>query len=524
MDENSLLAELALLITALGGSPLGLTTPEQHSRALAALLAERRLLLVLDDCWHSAHVRPWRDALPPTGRCLITTRQASVADELAAALCEVPVLDPTPSLQVLAAAGDAARQAVAGNPDNAKKLADTLGHLPLALEVAARYLQKLARADGPALALTHLSDELAREEGRVLHLRAAQRRPGLDDAEPSLEAVLALSYNALADDESRVAFARLAVCGAQPLHFETGVMTALWDGALTENRRNEIRAELVDAGLLTHLGGSQSNTPARYSLHQTIAAFALARLTASGQRREMELTHARYYAGLVDAAGDLITGAHETEDGLLAGLAWMDTEIDQVRRAIDWALEQRETDGYTLLRNLVAPLRNYAIGARNLHREYGAWLPPTLAACRALEDRSGEANVLQAQGDVLYFLKKTDEALEKYERALGLFQAVGDRLGEANVLQAQGDVALQNGEEERGFGLLEQARQLYALTGAQSGLANIGIRLGRYAAARGDFAYAIECMQPAADFGKAIGHPLGEQLQAQIDGWRRQAM
>ncbi|MFZ1756380.1 MAG: tetratricopeptide repeat protein, partial [Caldilineaceae bacterium] len=320
----------------------------------------------------------------------------------------------------------------------------------------------------------------------------------------------------------------------------------------------------VDAGLLTPSRdrddpGSDTprrDTPRRYSLHQTVAAYALARLTESGQRRAMELAHARYYAGLGDAAGDLITSEEE-----LSGLAWLDLEIDQVRRAIDWALSQSDSDGQAALRDLVSPLRNYAI-TRGLFVEYGDWLEPAIAACRALKDRSGEANVLKAQGDVLSFQAKRDEALEKYERALGLysavgarlgeanvlqaqgdvlsfqakrdealekyegalglFQAVGDRLGEANVLMAQGNLELQSGEEEKGLALLEEARQLYSHIGARVGLANIGIGLGRYAAAQGNFAYAIECMQPAADFCFEIGHPLGEQLQAEIDGWRAQ--
>ncbi len=65
-----------------------------------------------------------------------------------------------------------------------------------------------------------------------------------------------------------------------------------------------------------------------------------------------------------------------------------------------------------------------------------------LALFRTVGARLGEANVLQAQGDVLAFLDQRSEALEKYESALALFRTVGARLGEANVLQAQGDCHL----------------------------------------------------------------------------------
>jgi hypothetical protein len=53
-------------------------------------------------------------------------------------------------------------------------------------------------------------------------------------------------------------------------------------------------------------------------------------------------------------------------------------------------------------------------------------------------------------------------------------------------------------------------------------MVDVGIILAQIAAARGDFAAAITYMQPAADFGKAVGHPLGEQLQEQIDAWHQQ--
>lgn len=265
MDDNSLLAELGRFIIALGGNPQGLTSPAQHSAALAALLAGRRALLLLDDCWNPAHARPFVDALPAPGRSLLTTRRSGVADDLDATQWDVPVLDPTPSLELLAAGGHLARQATAANRDGAIALADRLGHLPLALEVAARYLQKLARSDGPQTALALLLAELKQEEGRLLRLTAKERRLGLDGENPSLEAVLGLSYAALGSDEQE-AFVRLAVCGAQPLSFEAGVMAALWEAEgeagrlsvskpagepLPDSRRNEIRAELVDAGLLS---------------------------------------------------------------------------------------------------------------------------------------------------------------------------------------------------------------------------------------------------------------------------------
>jgi tetratricopeptide (TPR) repeat protein len=136
--------------------------------------------------------------------------------------------------------------------------------------------------------------------------------------------------------------------------------------------------------------------------------------------------------------------------------------------------------------------------------------------------RLGEANVLKAQGDVLAFLDQRQEALDKYEQALGLFRTVGASPGEANVLQAQGDAALRGGETEQGLALLDAAFHLYEAIGARTGTSNVGIALARYVASQQNWQAAIRYMQPAVDFCRAIGHPLAETLQAEIDYWQSQ--
>ena len=186
----------------------------------------------------------------------------------------------------------------------------------------------------------------------------------------------------------------------------------------------------------------------------------------------------------------------------------------------------------------------------------------TLELFRAVGDRLGEANTRQAIGDVQKFRQENDAALASYTQALELHRAVGDRLGEANTRKAMGDVQLARGEgrtafddyqqalniyeevdgrlgqanvlrelgrmllatrgEEEGLDLLTAARSIYESIGDQSGLANVGIILASHSTAKGDVQATIDHLQPVADFGKRINHPVGDQYQAQIDEWRRQ--
>ncbi|QLQ06274.1 MAG: hypothetical protein HZY76_09645 [Anaerolineae bacterium] len=72
-------------------------------------------------------------------------------------------------------------------------------------------------------------------------------RPGLAAAEPSLEAILALSYDALPSD-ARAPLRRLAVFGGQPLDYDAAAMAAVWQ--VDEEEALELRLALVEAGLV----------------------------------------------------------------------------------------------------------------------------------------------------------------------------------------------------------------------------------------------------------------------------------
>ncbi len=255
---------LVQLIEALGGSAEKLT-PDQSTALLNALLAGKRLLLVLDDVWQTDHARPFLEGCALPTRVLFTTRHAQLADDLNADTRAVWTLAAQPSLAVLAVAGTHAQAAVDADTEAARTLAERVGHLPLALEVAGRYLNSLARADGPRRAITTLLAELDQEESRVLRLRAADPRPGLDDAQPSLEAVLALSYqHHLPDAESRRAFRTLAVFGAQPRSFDLPALLAVWQGSGPQPTTGltQWRLTLADAGLLHAAHADPSAAPA----------------------------------------------------------------------------------------------------------------------------------------------------------------------------------------------------------------------------------------------------------------------
>jgi len=110
----------------------------------------------------------------------------------------------------------------------------------------------------------------------------------------------------------------------------------------------------------------------------------------------------------------------------------------------------------------------------------------------------GEANTLQAIGDVQRFRDEYDKALQSYDQALQLFRAVGSRLGEANTLLSRADLFDASGRTDDALQNYEQALRLYAEMGDRYSLAR-GLTF------RGQFFLRHEDAERAfQDWGKAI--------------------
>ena len=104
----------------------------------------------------------------------------------------------------------------------------------------------------------------------------------------------------------------------------------------------------------------------------------------------------------------------------------------------------------------------------------------------------GKANTLKAIGDVLQFLDRCDEALERYDRALKLYEQVGAKLGKANTLIAIGDVLQFLKRCEEALEHYDRALKLYEQVGAKLGKANTLIAIGDVALANEQYSEALQ--------------------------------
>jgi predicted ATPase/class 3 adenylate cyclase len=197
------------------------------------------------------------------------------------------------------------------------------------------------RLDGIPLAL-----ELA--AARINVLSAAEIAAGLDDRfrllsggrrtavprQRTLQGLIDWSWDLL-DETDRRLLRRLAVfAGGWTLDAAAAVTGDQDDPARPPVGASRLDildglGRLVDRSLVvvTH------DTPMRYGLLETIREYARERLEENGESAEMRTRHLAFFRGLAIGAESELEGPD-----MIAGLERLDTEIDNLRAALDWAI------------------------------------------------------------------------------------------------------------------------------------------------------------------------------------------
>ena len=170
-QQPDILPLLSGWVQALGDYQFKPLVVEIASAHLRSLLQDKAALIVVDDVWAPAHVPPFLVG-GPSCRVLITTRRATVADVAGAGQIPLGVLTPEQSLVLLAY--HLGRDLGPAERDDARQLAEAVGFLPLALELAAVRVRRgvswteLRRAlEAEVARLEELEDPLRRRKGQA---------------------------------------------------------------------------------------------------------------------------------------------------------------------------------------------------------------------------------------------------------------------------------------------------------------------------------------------------------------------
>ena len=309
----------------------------------------------------------------------------------------------------------------------------------------------------------------------------------------TLRNTLAWSYDLLDAAQQRL-FRRLAVfVGGWTVEAAEGVVDA--DGDLGIDVLEGLAA-LVDQSLLRTVGERE----ARFRRLETVRAFAVEQLEASGEARALRQRHAAYYLVLAEEAAGARRGAQSG-----TWLRRLEAEHDNLRAALQWALDQREA---ALALHLATALEVFWIPRGHL-TEGRHWLEAALAASAhdSAVARALRAQALLATGAVAHHQGAYDRAVALYEEALARFQERGEKPGIAAALAGLGVSRLYQGEYRRAAALYEQQLTLERELGNQRGIASTLGRLGYIACDLGDAERGVALLEESLALERDLGDP-----------------
>ncbi|MCY9783128.1 tetratricopeptide repeat protein [Nocardiopsis sp. EMB25] len=408
--------------------------PDTDSRAALhrSLLADKRVLILLDNASSAAQVRPLL-AGSPDCVVVITSRDrlSGLVVRDGAQRLTVRSLDPAEAVELLEHI--TVRHRPRDDPQEVTELARLCGQLPLALRIAAE-----RAASRPYMPLSDLIQDL-RDESALWDALAT------DDEEEAgtVRSVFAWSYRALPKDAAHL----FRLLGLHPgRDFGTGAAAALADLPMRRARRTlDI---LVGAHLLEQTG------PDRYRFHDLIRSYATDQVRDEEEpdrRRQALHRLLTWYLATAHAALPLMDSnlRRPDPDEILPGAARDDLRVftdhtDAVRwfevegRNLTTAIEVAAASGLDgLAWRLPAVLRHFP-AFHTLGAEWIASVRLGLEAVRREHRPSAEADLWEGLGIACNQANRPDEAVTHHGCALELRRELGDGLGVVMSLNALG--------------------------------------------------------------------------------------
>ena len=420
------------------------------------------------------------------------------------------------AVQLLVARARQVRPDFAVTSDNAAAVAELcrrLDGIPLALELAAAQLRLLT----PATLLRRLGIGLDRS------LDLAASAVDTPDRQRTLRATIQWSYSLLGVAE-RALLARLSVfTGSWTVEASDAVGTV--DGDLDAV---DTLASLLSQSLIL-IDESDPAEP-RFRMLNTIRAYARGQLAERGEADATIIRLTRYLARFVETVQDTLQGPDHR-----AASERLDLERDEIRSAVDWALQ---TDDAETVGRLLSPLFIYwwSRGLLPMTSELAeqaaalpsaASLPPyasalllgvrgismvmigraaeaepllrrTLETATSLSNRRLAAYALLGLGGALV-RPAVGEACQRLDDAAGAFRELGDRWGLALTLSTRGQLALLAGDHAAARAMHEEALAAAQAIDNHYLQAQVLDMIGLDAATVGDMAAARDRYAAAAD-------------------------
>lgn len=471
------------------------TDPDRRAELYRSLVADKRMLIVLDNAATTDQVDP---LLPGGSHCtvLITSRNhlRGLVARYGARLVHLDVLTNTESRTLLTTALRPDR--VTANAPAIGELIGLCGGFPLVLGLLA------ARATNPRLPLCDIVAEL-----RAVGLDA------LDCGDPtaSLPAVLSWSLRHLTDQQRQV-FALLSIAPGP----DTSLPAVARLTSLSERAAHAVLRALADASLIDRSPGG------RHSMHDLVRAYAIsvaddlpAVTRRAALRRVLDFytntAHAadrlldphRDPARLTASAPDIYP--HPLPDAA-AALEWFDTEhvcllaAQRTAAALTW---------HVIVWQLAWTLETFHFWRGHRHNRLTAWQAAAEAATH-LHDPTARTLACQYLGLAHANLDHHDAALDYLCQALALAEHHHAPLRQAHAHHALGSVWGRRGHDRRALEHARRALCLFRSLDQPVGEADALNGVGWYTARLGDCAAARRQCQAALALHRRYDNVDGE--------------
>ncbi|HEY4019681.1 MAG TPA: BTAD domain-containing putative transcriptional regulator [Pseudonocardiaceae bacterium] len=403
---------LARFLRALGLAPdLVPLDVDEQSVLYRSMLADKKVLVVLDDANAAEQVRPLLPAEP--GCAVLVTSRDSLSGLTAiegATRFTLDALSTTDSISLLGSVIGDIR--VVAEPAAADELARLCGHLPLALRIAAANLSTRNE-----VSLSEYVAEL--QQGNRLAALAVE-----GDDQTAVRAAFDLSYSQL-PQEAAFLFRQLGLVPGPD--FNAYSAAALVDTGLAN--ADQLLGQLLAASLVQDIG------PERYQLHDLMRYYAVQRGAAedSPAVRDSALERLRsLYFQATSAASNIIEPVRDPPAGparlpevvlpefadRAAASAWVELEDRNLHALVNHAAENGPNPyAWHIADAMTSPL---ALAPR-----FGEWVTVSQTGLRAAEqagDREGEGIMLISLGHAYNTTGRVDLAIEILSRALTLYQ------------------------------------------------------------------------------------------------------
>ncbi|MCP3754425.1 BTAD domain-containing putative transcriptional regulator [Streptomyces sp. TBY4] len=473
---------LARFLRALGAPPDSIPAGEEEAAALyRTLLADRRMLIVLDNARSADQVRP---LLPGSGSCrVVITSRSQLAGLVAAQGARRLGLDVLNLSEAHTLLGRIlGEERVAAEPDAVVNLARLCGWLPLAIRIAGANL-----IANPSLTVGQYCAELA--DGSLIGGLQVE-----GDERSTVRAAFDLSYLALPEEARRV-FRLLSMIPGTDI---TPLAAAALIGQSAPETGRLLRG-------LAHSHLVLEPAPGRYGMHDLLRSYA--RELAGEQEAEESLRRLLdWYLTRAEAAAELPDRK---------GAEWLAAERENLVSAVLYA---GQTGAHRLAHRLAEALNGHlSLGMHTADRL--AVARAGLAAATADGDLRAQSAALLRLGDCDWAGGRNAEAEQQYSRALELAEQAAWTEGQAALLRRIGAAHQENGSMREAVHFLSRARGLTeagASPGAEGGagaaddLISQGLmcwKLGRLHQAVGHYTRAARIFEALGSAGgAAIAH------------------